>query len=79
VLSTRERPDLRNRLAAVCITQISAGSSTAPGGYDEKDATRHCAEQFPVCDHRTAAEVRQWLEGEGFSVTSAPGTQSRGV
>jgi len=33
VLSTRERPELRERLAGICITQMSAGSCTAPGGY----------------------------------------------
>ena len=33
VLSTRETPELRNRLAASCITQMSAESSTEPGGY----------------------------------------------
>ncbi|MCS7306443.1 MAG: radical SAM protein [Thermoguttaceae bacterium] len=37
VLSTREPAWLRNRLAKICITQMSAGSSTAPGGYVEKD------------------------------------------
>jgi len=36
VLSTREPPWLRNHLARICITQMSAGSSTAPGGYREK-------------------------------------------
>jgi|GEM_PF-253483 len=36
VLSTREPAWLRNRLARICITQMSAGSSTAPGGYVEK-------------------------------------------
>ncbi len=36
VLSTREPAPLRNRLARICITQMSAGSSTAPGGYLEK-------------------------------------------
>lgn len=36
VLSTREASELRNRLADVCITQMSAGSSTAPGGYAEE-------------------------------------------
>lgn len=34
VLSTREPAALRNRLAKICITQLSAGSSTVPGGYE---------------------------------------------
>lgn len=36
VLSTREPAELRNQLARICITQMSAGSSTAPGGYVER-------------------------------------------
>ena len=68
VLSTRESPELRNQLAKVCITQISAGSSTCPGGYDEHEAAASSGQQFPVCDHRSPAEVAEWLEREGFEV-----------
>ncbi len=35
VLSTREPAELRDRLAGICITQLSAGSSTLPGGYED--------------------------------------------
>lgn len=66
VLSTRELPELRNRLARIAITQLSAGSSTAPGGYEQADAQRDCAAQFPVCDGRSVDEVRQWLDAAGF-------------
>lgn len=77
VLSTREPADLRNRLAEICITQMSAGSSTAPGGYQASDeaaggeaaAAEPWGEQFPVSDHRSPAEVAGWLEQEGFHVT----------
>ena len=68
VLSTRESPDLRNRLARICITQISAGSSTSPGGYDERDAAHPTGQQFPICDHRSPAEMAQWLNRDGFAV-----------
>jgi 2-iminoacetate synthase len=70
VLSTREPETLRNRLAAVCITQLSAGSCTAPGGYADASA-RRAGEQFPVCDQRSAAEVAAWLCGEGFEIAWA--------
>lgn len=66
VLSTRETALLRNRLARICITQISAGSSTVPGGYEDGEATRPGGEQFPVADHRSPAEVARWLRAEGF-------------
>lgn len=65
VLSTRERPALRNRLAEICITQMSAGSSTAPGGYESSMAA---GEQFPIADHRSVEEVAEWLEQSGFRV-----------
>jgi 2-iminoacetate synthase len=70
VLSTREPTGLRNRLARICITQMSAGSSTAPGGYQSRDDTT--GEQFPVADHRSPAEVADWLQGEGFEVCWSP-------
>ena len=49
VLTTRESPELRNRLIDLCITQISAGSKTNPGGYLCNDAE----EQFEVHDDRS--------------------------
>ena len=68
VLSTREQADLRNTLAKICITQMSAGSSTAPGGYGPHDPSQDAGEQFPVSDHRSPAEVAAWLEQEGFEI-----------
>jgi len=81
VLSTREAAPLRNRLATICITQLSAGSSTVPGGYEDSIAagghrpgtaakrwSALVGGQFPVSDHRTPAEVAQWLEAAGFEV-----------
>lgn len=68
VLSTREPAELRNRLASICITQMSAGSSTVPGGYEDAEAESHLGRQFPVADQRTAAEVADWLGRAGFRV-----------
>jgi 2-iminoacetate synthase len=65
VLSTREVPALRDRLAGICITQMSAGSSTAPGGYQPRG---EAGEQFPVSDHRAPAEVAALLAERGFCV-----------
>ena len=66
VLSTREAAALRDRLARICITQMSAGSSTTPGGYQHDD---QCAdEQFPVSDNRGPREVAAWLRDQGFTV-----------
>jgi len=66
VLSTREPVELRNRLAKICITQMSAGSSTAPGGYES--GSQDMGEQFPVIDDRTPAEMADWLAKEGCHV-----------
>ncbi len=66
VLSTREPEALRHRLARICITQMSAGSSTIPGGYEDSGVPETAGEQFPVCDQRSAAHVADWLRGEGF-------------
>ena len=68
VLSTRERPELHNRLANICITQMSAESCTSPGGYGSPDAKSGSGAQFPVHDQRTAVETAQWLTQSGFKV-----------
>jgi 2-iminoacetate synthase len=70
VLSTREPPELRNRLTEICVTQMSAGSSTIPGGY-QLDPHGN-GEQFPVCDQRAVGEVTHWLEQAGYQVAWLP-------
>ncbi len=67
VLSTRESIALRDRLARICITQMSAGSSTTPGGYEDSEESSS-GQQFPVGDRRDPAEVAAWLEGQGLEV-----------
>ncbi len=61
VLSTRESAKFRDGLSRICITQMSAGSCTEPGGYShpgERDG------QFCVEDARPPEEVaRSLLEG----------------
>ncbi len=68
LLSTRECAVLRERLAKICITQMSAGSSTAPGGYDKDLTEQSRRQQFPLADHRSPAEVAQSLSDLGFEV-----------
>jgi len=69
VLSTREPAALRNRLAEICVTQMSAGSCTSPGGYERANGTNRAGEQFPVCDQRSPAEIASWLAAAGFEPT----------
>ena len=58
VLTTREAPGFRRELLerGLGITHMSAGSSTAPGGYTLKE---QCGEgaQFELADHRPLLEV----------------------
>lgn len=68
VTSTREMPRFRDQLLSTCITWVSAGSSTRPGGYivenglsplDGFDPALSLASQFPITDHRSVKEVAQ--------------------
>lgn len=62
VLSTRENEKLRDNLIPICITKISAGSKTSPGGYDKK----HAEKQFEVFDKRKPTEIKNRLIELGF-------------
>lgn len=57
ILSTRERPEFRNELIALGVSQISAGSRTSPGGYYAAKAHKPESEQFSIGDDRTLSEV----------------------
>ncbi|TNF51561.1 MAG: 2-iminoacetate synthase ThiH, partial [Deltaproteobacteria bacterium] len=63
VLSTRENAELRDNLLPLGITQMSAGSCTAPGGYGEEDSA---TEQFAIDDDRTPAEIADLLRARGY-------------
>lgn len=67
VLSTRERPLIRNSLMPIGITQMSAGSRTHPGGYTiDAESGPQSGEQFEVADRRTPAEMAAVLERAGY-------------
>lgn len=63
-LSTREPAALRDRLAPLAITHLSAESSTQPGGYSE--ATAAALEQFSTADQRPLAEVAAAMQRVGL-------------
>jgi len=63
VLSTRESAPFRDAMMGICVTRVSAGSKTNPGGYSsEKDA----AEQFVIADDRSPAEVASVIGQCGY-------------
>ncbi|MDQ4005230.1 MAG: 2-iminoacetate synthase ThiH, partial [Actinomycetota bacterium] len=80
VLSSRERPDLRDALHRIGITHTSAGSHTEPGGYEHPGEAE---EQFAVADERTPAEVAAALRASGYEPVwedpSLPSGVARGL
>jgi len=62
VLSTRERAGLRDNVAGLCVTMMSAGSKTNPGGYGCDTGS---GEQFSVDDRRSAGEVAAVIRAAG--------------
>lgn len=63
-LSTRERPQFRDKLIPLGVTSMSAGSSTRPGGYTTfGDET---LEQFEIEDTRPVTDVIQTIRNAGY-------------
>jgi 2-iminoacetate synthase len=63
ILSTRESAKLRDELLDLGVSQISAGSKTNPGGYEENDNE---ADQFEICDERTLPKVIESICDNGY-------------
>lgn len=61
IMSTRESKEMRARALHLGISQISGGSKTSVGGYDEPEAESDNSAQFEVDDNRTLNEVVKWL------------------
>lgn len=62
ILSTRESSILRDELLELGVSQISAGSKTSPGGYEEDDRE---ATQFETSDERSVDEMLQVVASQG--------------
>ncbi len=62
VLSTRENAELRDNLINICVTQISAGSKTSPGGYSGREKS---LEQFEVDDTRSPRKIAEVIKAAG--------------
>ncbi len=63
VLSTRENAALRDHLLPLGITQISAGSCTAPGGYSHQEKA---SQQFAIDDDRSPEQICAMLKAAGY-------------
>ncbi len=67
ILSTRETPEVRRELFSVGVSQISAGSKTSPGAYNEKEEESNAEfGQFQLGDHRSLDEVVKDVCDLGF-------------
>ena len=64
ILSTRENAEQRRELLSLGVSQISAGSRTNPGGYQDND---NSLEQFSLGDHRSLDDVMYDLLSMGFT------------
>ncbi|NQS76546.1 MAG: 2-iminoacetate synthase ThiH [Peptococcaceae bacterium] len=61
-ISTRERPQLRDRLIRLGTTKMSAGSCTAVGGRSDSESTG----QFEISDERSVIEMAKMLYSQGY-------------
>jgi len=63
IMSTRETAQMRRESFALGVSQISAGSRTNPGGYEEED---QISGQFSLGDHRPLDEVIRDVAEMGY-------------
>lgn len=66
IVSTRESKECREKVLHLGISQISGGSKTSVGGYDESNCTEEDSSQFDVSDTRTLDEILKWLMEIGY-------------
>ncbi len=65
IMSTRETAKMRRETFALGVSQISAGSRTNPGGYEEKNEDDPSG-QFSLGDHRPLDEVIRDVASMGY-------------
>lgn len=63
VMSTRESAAFRDHTLGLCVTRVSAGSKTNPGGYS---SDKTAAEQFTIDDDRTPAQMAAAIRAAGY-------------
>ncbi|MBF8275776.1 MAG: thiH [Candidatus Brocadiaceae bacterium] len=65
IITTRERPEIREITFRTGITQASAASSTAPGGFGKKHSKE--SQQFELADKRSLDEIAVSVMNQGFT------------
>ena len=66
IISTRESKSCRERALSLGVSQMSGGSKTSVGGYDNPSEKDEDSAQFEVSDRRTLDEVVNWLITLGY-------------
>lgn len=75
ILSTRENDLIRNELINYGVSQVSAGSRTNPGAYNEAEAS---GSQFSLGDHRSLDEVISDMIDGGYIPSFCTGCYRKG-
>ena len=84
IISTRERPEMRDQLVKYGVSQISAASETNPGGYDEGEGStdesdhQKTGAQFTLGDHRSLDEVISMMIDGGYIPSFCTGCYRKG-
>ena len=86
IISTRERPEMRDQLIRYGVSQISAASETSPGGYDEGDnskaqpyeKTGTTGAQFTLGDHRSLDQIICMMIDNGYIPSFCTGCYRKG-
>ena len=66
ILSTREESEFREEVISIGVSQVSAGSCTGVGGYQEHEKGSSGGAQFEVADNRSPVEVIKSLCRQGY-------------
>jgi 2-iminoacetate synthase len=66
ILSTREKAKMRDELFSYGVSQISAESSTSPGGHSKEKSLQDAGGQFNLSDHRSLDEIMKSLIDKEF-------------
>lgn len=66
ILSTREKPEIRDEIISLGISQVSTGSCTGVGGYSESHRDPEEKPQFELADHRSPVEMIESLMEAGY-------------
>ncbi len=66
IVSTRETKEVREKVLALGVSQMSGGSRTSVGGYVNEEPEEENSAQFEVTDRRSLSEVVDWLLDIGY-------------